>query len=375
MLLDRLQRLGAAAAWDSCGGVKQKSLRKAGIPMEYSNFVHDCAATAEKCRLMKVLQSNKCIHDCKYCANSGACRTKAELDPKELAQSFGSLVKKGFVQGLFLSSAVTGNADSTADKIIESARIVRKEIHFQGYVHLKVLPAMSKDKIFEMAQYADRLSLNIEAPSKEFFSELGSTKDYYRDLEKRLKWIGEARWKGRMKSFTTQFIVGAAGESDLDVLGKMDSLYKETELWRSYFSAFEPVKGTALEGKKQENALREHRLYQSDWLLRVYGFKLKELKLGLSEGGMLPLKADPKVAIAVNSPNKFPVDPNSAEKEELLHVPGIGPKAAERIGKARNCGKRFREFKELRKCGVIVRRAAPFLQLDGERQLKLEEFC
>ncbi|MFH1234969.1 MAG: radical SAM protein [Candidatus Diapherotrites archaeon] len=374
MLLQKLQALGTAASWDSCGGVKQKSFRKAGIPLEYSSFVHDCAATSEKCRLMKVLQSNKCVHDCKYCVNSTSNGQKEELEPKEVAESFSLLQRKGFVEGLFLSSAVTKDADSTAERMIESARILRQKMHFHGYIHLKVLPGMAKESIFEMAKYADRLSLNIEAPSAQHFSELGSTKDYFNDLEKRLKWIDEARHRGARISFTTQFILGAAEENDLDVLSKMDSLYGETSLWRSYFSAFSPVKGTAMEGKKPENESREHRLYQSDWLLRVYGFELKELRLALNENNRLSLHEDPKVAIAVNSPDKFPVDPNSAKREELLRVPGVGPKALEKIEIARGGGKRFREFGDLKECGVILRRAVSFLQLERERQARIGEF-
>ncbi|MEM0360517.1 MAG: radical SAM protein [Candidatus Diapherotrites archaeon] len=375
MLLQKLQVLGIAASWDSCGGVKQKSFRKAGIPLEFSPFIQDCAATSEKCRLMKVLQSNKCIHDCKYCVNSISNGLKKELEPKEIAESFSLLARKGFVEGLFLSSAVTRNADSTAEKMIESARILRQEKRFQGYIHLKVLPGMSKDKIFEMAKYADRLSLNIEAPSAQRFSELGSTKDYFKDLEKRLEWINVARKKGFRISFTTQFILGAAGETDLEVLSKMNSLYEKTFLWRSYFSAFSPVKGTGLENKKGENPLREHRLYQSDWLLRVYGFKLKELKMALNEKGMLSLEKDPKLAIALNSLERFPVNPNNAKKEELLRVPGIGLKTVEKIELAKQNGERFQEFKDLKRYGVVLQKAMPFLQLEKERQARISDFC
>jgi len=324
---------------------------------------------------MKVLQSNKCIHDCGYCVNSGSCTKKMELQPKEIAQTFGSLRRKGIVQGLFLSSAVTKNADETADKMIESAKLVRKNVRPGFYLHLKVLPAMSREKIREMAEYADRLSLNIEAPSKNLFSELGSTKDYFHDLEKRIDWISDARGKYRMRSFTTQFILGAAQETDFDVLKKMNSLYKETDLWRTYFSAFEPVKGIRLEDSKAEKPAREHRLYQSDWLMRVYNFEFKELKLALNEEKKLSLQADPKMTIAVNSPNKFPIDPNNSTRDELLHVPGIGPSTAERISHAVESGKKFRDFKELKQYGLIMKRAESFLQLDGERQARLNEFC
>lgn len=374
MLLKKLQLLGGAAEWDSCGGTKQVAFRKAGIPAAYSKFVHDCSQTSENCRLMKVLQSNKCIHDCRYCINSSCKHKKTELKPSEITKAFGFLVKKGFVSGLFLSSAVTKNADFTAEKMIESARLIREKLHFKGYIHLKVLPSMSRDKLKQMSKFADRLSLNIEAPSKAHFSELGSTKHYHTDLEKRLKWIDGVKGKGKLKSFTTQLIVGAASESDLNVLKKMNELYSSTSLHRTYFSAFEPLKGTPLENQRAEHSIREHRLYQADWLMRVYGFNLSEIKRGLNEQKMFSLSEDPKMKIAVNSPNCFPIEPNDANRKELMKVPGIGPKSTENILGTRK-KKKFKELRELKECGVILKRAAPFLQLEKEKQSRLEEFC
>ena len=374
MLLEKLQKLGAAASWDSCGAVKQKSLRKSKIPAKYNSFVHDCSGTSESCRLFKALQSNSCTHDCRYCINSSCRQRKVSLKPQEVAQTFVSLAGKNYIQGLFLSSGVAGNAERAGEKMIESARLIRREHGFRGYIHLKVLPTMPKHQIEQMAELADRLSLNLEAPSKSRFSELGSTKQYKSDLEKRLKWIDGLGGKSRMKSFTTQFVLGAAGESDAEILGAMDRLYESTSLWRTYFSAFEPVKGTAFENRKREPKIREHRLYQADWLLRVYGFKLKEVKAALNEQGNLSPHRDVKIAAAVNTPEKFPVDVNNAGREELLKVPGIGPVGADRILKAREQG-RIRETWQLKECGVIAMRALPFVQLEKERQLRIEEFA
>ncbi len=375
-ILEKLQLLGNAASWDSCGGVKQKSMKKAGIPASYSGFVYDCANSAEPCRLMKVLQSNSCIHDCKYCINNSSRKGKAGLEPIELAKSFNSLEKAGYVDGLFLSSAVTGEADRTAEKMIKSARILRERFHFKGYMHLKVLPTMSKHLVFEMASLANRLSVNLEATSKEHWQELGSTKNYLRDLQQRLLWLDEAKRKGKLTSFTTQLILGAAEETDLDVLKKMKWLYENTKLHRTYFSAFQPIRGTALEKQQPEKELREYQLYQSDWLLRVYGFKLREVKLGLNEENMFGNAKDVKMAIAANNPNQFPVDVNCASKEDLLRVPGIGPKTAGKILEERqHWNRKFRSFKELRKAGVAVRRAMPFVELEGRRQAKLGSFC
>ena len=372
--LEKLQRLGSAASWDSCGGVKQKSMRKAGIPANYAYFIHDCAATSEQCKLVKVLQSNACIHDCKYCVNSGCGQRKVELEPEELAKSFMHFVRQGMVQGLFLSSAVAGDAERATEKMIESARLLRQKFGFQGYVHLKVLPTTPKEQVFELAKYANRLSLNLEVPSAGFFSELGSTKDYAIDLEKRLRWIDEAKRKVDGISFTTQLILGAAGETDFDVLKKMDSLYRETELHRTYFSAFRPVQGTPLENEKAERPERAYQLYQADWLLRVYGFELKELGLGLNEQGNFGNARDVKFEVAKNSPSLFPVDVNCAGREELLRVPGIGPKGAENILRQRE-QRKFNDFKDLKNACVIVKRAQAFIEVKGQRQAKLKAFC
>ncbi len=374
-LLEKLRLLGNAASWDSCGGVKQKNMRKAKIPAAYSNFIFDCAAGSEPCRLMKVLQSNSCIHDCKYCVNSACKSGKAELAPIELAKSFDSLQKQGYVEGLFLSSAVTGEADKTAEKMIESVRLLRQRFHFKGYVHLKVLPTMSKHLIFEMAGLANRLSVNLETVSKSHWQSLGSTKDYLRDLQLRLLWLDEAKRKGRLTSFTTQLILGATGETDLEVLGKMDWLYENTKLHRTYFSAFQPVKGSAMESVQPEKELREYQLYQADWLLRKYGFKLNEIKLGLNEENRFGNARDIKLAVAAGNPNRFPIDVNMASVQELLRVPGIGPKTAEKILNERERGNIFHSLRELQQTGAIARRAMPFVQIDGARQAKLSAFC
>ncbi len=371
--LEKLQKLGMAASWDSCGGVKQKSLRKAGIPASHADFIHDCSNTNENCKLMKVLQSNSCIHDCKYCVNNSGKQKKLEFEPDELARSFTAFERAGMVQGLFLSSAVCRNVEKSTEKIVETARLLRQKYRFRGYVHLKVLPTTPKDQIFELARYANRLSLNLETTGTGFFEELGSTKDYKNDLEKRLKWIDEAKRKGKLTSFTTQLILGAAGETDLDVLKRMDSLYKDTMLHRIYFSAFKPVKGTALEKRQEEKDHRAYQLYQTDWLMKVYGFNFKEVKLGLNEEERFGNARDIKFEIALNNPNLFPVDVNNASLEELLRVPGIGPKGAEQIVKQRE-KKKFKEFKELKKTGVIVKRAQSFIETDRQRQARISAF-
>lgn len=371
--IEKLQRLGSAASWDSCGGVKQKSLRKAGIPAGYASFVHDCSATSESCRLVKVLQSNECKHDCSYCVNSCGRQKRTELEPGELARSFNAFARAGVVQGLFLSSAVAGNAEKATEKMIESARLLRQDFRFRGYMHLKVLPSTPRWQVSELAGYANRLSLNIEAVDSSRFRGLSSTKDYGNDLLKRLRWIDNEKVRGRLASFTTQLILGAAGETDSEVLETMNRLYHETRLHRTYFSAFQPVAGTRLEKAEAQDPFREYQLYQADWLLRVYGFRLDEVKLGLNDLGNFGNAKDVKFRVAMENRNLFPVDVNCASREELLRVPGIGPKGAERVLNMRE-QKKFREVRELRKAGVVTRRAEPFIEVLGSRQARLASF-
>lgn len=374
MAMEKLKLLGGASKWDSCGsGVKRRE--RSTIPAELQNIVYDCASTGEDCRLMKMLHSNTCVHDCKYCVN-GKSGKKARMEPKETADIMHFLYQNKMAFGLFLSSAVTGEPEKTAEEMIESARILRQEKRFPGYIHLKVLPGMPKDQVNEMAKYANRLSLNVEAPSKQYLHELSSTKDYHNDLLKRMGWMDRVSRQGKLShGFTTQLIVGAAGETDKEVLKCMAKMYGATTLKRTYFSAFQPVEGTALQRGAPENPVREHRLYQADWLLRVYKFKPEEMMLGLEEDGNYNLRQDVKIKIAVNNPNQFPLDPNTASEGELLKVPGIGPQAAKKIIYERDVKrKKFKEVKELKGLGVAGRRAQPFLALGGWRQKRLSEF-
>jgi len=374
MLLEKLKVLGNSASWDSCGGVKQKSLRKSRIPLELENIVYDCSNTSEQCRLMKVLQTNSCIHDCAYCTNCSKGNRKETIEPEKMAQSFMGLEKRGFVEGLFLSSAVNKEADASAEKMIESARILRQRFRFKGYIHLKALPGMSKEKIFEMAGLAQRVSLNIEAAEKSLFSEMSSTKDYYNDLHKRLLWLDEANRKGLLRAgFTTQLVLGALEENDRTILKKMDWLYGNTTLHRTYFSAFQPVKHTRFEKNAPEKKEREHSLYQADWLFRVYGFKRREIESGMNTHGNFIHNHDLKLDIALNNPNAFPIDVNIASKTELLKIPGIGPKTCEKII-ARRREKKIRNFEDLKKTGAILKRASAFVQLEREKQARINAF-
>jgi predicted DNA-binding helix-hairpin-helix protein len=267
---------------------------------------------------------------------------------------------------MFLSSGVGGTPDMVTEKMIETARIVRDEHGFRGYMHLKVLPGTSYEHVKELAQYADRLSVNLEAPNQGRFTELSSTKEYRTDLLRRLGWLKGLNPPG---GITTQFVVGAGGESDLEYLEMTDWLYKKMSLRRVYYSAFDPVRSTTFEGRKKVPLMREHRLYQADWLLRKYGFSFCEVRETLNEDGNLNLKKDPKEVYAENHPELYPVNVENADYEELVRVPGIGPRSAVRIVKWG-----VRTMRQLKEAGVVLKRAAPYLEIDGNRQMRLSYY-
>jgi predicted DNA-binding helix-hairpin-helix protein len=446
MILEKLQKLGLAASYDSCGGGKEKSYREYGIPYEYQNFIYNCTQSSEntftrkvmesanygknnstnsskklyekevvpeetkkelwnkmskvlptserkelnkpnKCLLMKVLQDNTCVHDCKYCVNT-TCKQKVSLEPKELANSFEYLWKKGYTTGLFLSSAVHKSPELSTEKMIASGKLLR-ERGYKGYIHMKVLPETPDYLIKEMALYANRLSINIESTTAQGFEEITTTKNYKEgvlkkigtlDLIKRKVDKEQSKNEGwfcdsediqngtdmRFKSFTTQIIVGANDENDKNILDRMDSLYEETQLYRTYFSAFSPVEGTGLCKRKAEDKTREHRLYETDWLLRVYGFTKKTIESGLNEQGNLPRTQDVKESIAIANKQIFPLDLNSATREELLLVPGFGPKTVEKVLQVRE-EKRIKEFSDLVEIGVRINKSKNYLNIEGKQ--------
>lgn len=279
-----------------------------------------------------------------------------------------SYIKMGVVQGLFLSSAVPGNPDQVTNKMIETVKIIRFRYNFRGYIHLKALPGVSRENIRQLCSLADRVSLNLETPSKHF-PELTSTKVFQSDLMKRISWLKDFE---PSSGITTQFVVGAASESDAEILDMMDELYHKFSLRRIYFSAFEPVSGTPLEKLPAAPARREFRLYQADWLLRVYNFDHKAITSILTDDGFLPMDKDPKLTWAINNPELFPVDINAADFNQLLVVPGIGPQTAKKLLDVRE-KTQFKSFPDLLKAGI--RKAAfPFVSVKGKTQARLSQF-
>ncbi len=301
--------------------------------------------------LLKVLQSNRCINDCKYCPfNDSMDLTRCTLGPTELAGTFMELFRAGRVEGLFLSSGVESSPDKTMETMLDTLKLLRTKHNFRGFIHLKIIPGCSPQAIRQAVYLATRVSINIEAPNADRLKKLSKKKDFDQGIIATIRKINEYRQElNRNCSQTTQFVVGAAGESDLEIINATSRLYTGYEMERVYYSAYQPVAVSAkiLPGtqlplfddipipSKATNAsfIREHRLYQSDFLLRKYGFDRKEIPVG--PDGNLSLDKDPKQIWAENNIHLFPMDINKADYYELLRIPSIGPTLAKRILKSR----------------------------------------
>jgi predicted DNA-binding helix-hairpin-helix protein len=273
---------------------------------------------------------------------------------------------RNYVEGLFLSSGVAGNADAVMGKMLETVRLIREQHKFQGYIHLKVLPGVNRDLVKQASKLADRLSINVEAPNKSRFSELTSTKNYKTDVLRRIMWLKKLNLPA---GFTTQYVVGAAGESDKELINMSAWLYEKAELRRAYYSAFIPVKKTPLEKGKPTPLVRENMLYRVDWLMRKYDYAKKEVFHTLNENGNLSLKKDPKTVIAEKTLGI--VDLSNASYDRILRIPGIGVRNAKRIVSLRRSGISINSLKELKAMGSAYKRALPFVKIGGEAQSRL----
>ncbi len=326
--------------------------------------------------IVKTLMTSACEKDCYYCATRRGRNSlrRETFKPEELAAGFNIIHQRGFAEGLFLSSGVIGGGTRTMEKTIAAVDIIRRKYEFRGYVHLKLMPGAERAAVERALQLADRVSVNLEAPNTERLRKLSGTKAFTQEL---LAPLRAARDLMRQQpqfartSMVTQFVVGPAGESDREIISTTTQLYRELQLARIYFNAFHPIHDTPLENHAPTNPLRELRLYQTDFLLRQYGFTFEELMFDAN--GLLPLDTDPKTAYARAHPEKFPLDVQKAERAELLRVPGLGPKSVQRILDLRH-RHTFTTIQELKKLGADAERAAQFILLNGKqpaRQLAL----
>lgn len=330
--------------------------------------------------LLKTLLTSACERDCFYCPFRARRNfRRATFKPDEMANVFAQMHRAGIAEGLFLSSGVAGGGVRTQDRLIDTAAILRERLKYRGYLHLKMMPGTERDQVLRTMQLADRVSINLEAPNTERLRRLAPGKIFLEELLQPLKWAHELRQTvaperfglRRWPSLVTQFVVGGAGEDDVEILSTTHALTRQLKLGRVYFSAFSPVPDTPLENHLPEDPLREHRLYQASFLMRDYGFELEDMPF--AQSGRLPLDRDPKQAWAEVNLAEARVEIQRAELAELLRVPGIGPKGAAAIVTARRQA-RLRDITDLRRLGVLADRAAPYILIGGRapaRQLSL----
>jgi len=376
---DKLTILADAAKYDvacTSSGSDRAGAKGSLGSCSAPGICHSFSADGRCVSLLKVLFSNACSYDCKYCQSRRSNDfVRAAFTPRELAELTIAFYRRNYIEGLFLSSAVCRSPDWTCERMIETLRLLREEYRFRGYIHVKAIPGASGELIERLGLLADRMSVNIELPSEEGLSRLAPDKTREAILrpmalirnaaaqsqEELVKYRHARPFAPAGQS--TQMIVGATADSDLQILRLTQALYRKYQLKRVFFSAYIPLVSDsllpALEVKPP--LLREHRLYQADWLLRYYGFAAEEL-LDEQNPSFNPL-LDPKCNWALNHLEEFPVEVNTAPLERLLRVPGIGVRSAQRISAARRA--RSLDFDGLRRIGVVLKRAQYFITCRG----------
>lgn len=380
-LMEKLTILSDAAKYDAActsSGVDRVP-EKSGIGSSSAcGICHSFAADGRCISLLKVLLSNACVYNCQYCVNRITNDTpRATFEPRELADLTIQFYRRNYIEGLFLSSGILKNPDYTCERMTEVLRILREEYRFYGYIHVKAIPGADPALIQRLGLLADRMSVNIELPSEASLTTLAPNKSKSAILAPmgqiqsgiRENAADLVKYRHAPKfapaGQSTQMIVGASPESDFQILHLTEALYRKYSLKRVFFSAYMPVVESSLLPSLDTKPplLREHRLYQADWLLRFYGFEAREL-LDDVHPNFNPF-LDPKCNWAVNHPEFFPVEVNRAPYEALLRVPGIGVRSAKRIISARRTGSL--DEAALKKIGVVLKRAQYFILCNGKR--------
>lgn len=380
-LLEKLSILTDAAKYDaSCTSSGVSRGFQAGKIGNTSSSVAGCchsfSADGRCISLLKVLMTNCCVYDCKYCVNRRSNDTRrTAFTPRELAELTIQFYRRNYIEGLFLSSGVLRDPDYTTQRMIEALRLLRQEYGFNGYIHAKAIPGASPELVRQLGFLADRLSVNIELPSQKGLAALAPDKTKASILSpmRLIREQGQQNKEELVKyrhapafapaGQSTQLIVGATDDSDRHILHLTESLYSRYRLKRVFYSAYVPVVENPLLPALHTKPplLREHRLYQADWLLRFYGFRAEEL-LDASHPNFDPM-LDPKYYWAITHPEQFPVEIMSADLDRLLRVPGIGPTGARRILSARRTG--LLRFEDLHKMGIVLKRAQFFILCGG----------
>ncbi len=379
--MDMYEKLGIltdAAKYDvacTSSGVSRGAGGSIGTAAK-AGICHSWAADGRCISLLKVLFTNQCRYDCAYCINRKSNDIpRAAFTPRELADLTIEFYRRNYIEGLFISSGVLKNADYTMEQMIKCIRILREEYGFNGYIHAKVIPGASREMVEAIGLLADRISVNIELPSEASLQKLAPQKTKQRVLQpmktitvrKEIAKYEIARYRHAPRfapaGQSTQMIIGASDETDFHILRLSQALYDRYRLKRVFFSAYIPLnEDSRLPGRDvKPPLLREHRLYQADWLLRFYGFRAEEI-LSEKDSMFNPL-LDPKCNWALNNMHLFPVEVNTAPYEMLLRVPGIGVTSARRIVAARKMA--WLDFDRLKKTGVVLKRAQYFITCKG----------
>ncbi len=377
--LTKLSQMGDVTLHEPAGDSPQSERKRRSRRQEFN--LSDCIAHLSTPRgpkpVMKSMMTTACERNCHYCVfRAGRAKTKrVTFQPDEMASAFETLESSKKVDGLFLSSGIIKGSVTTQDKLIDTADIIRNKQRYPGYIHLKIMPGIEYDQLYRSMQLADRVSVNLEAPTSERLAALAPKKIFIEELLQMLQWADQIRrdhQNEKLASSVTQFVVGAVGDTDLELLSMSDKLYSQAQLARVYYSAFGPVPGTPFENLPATEAIREFRLYQSSFLLRDYRWDVEELPfLG---SGNLRTDVDPKQAWADEHLLHQPIEVMTAEREQLLRIPGVGPVGADAIIRSRRRGA-LTELIHLRRIGIRTpHRLAKYVLLDGKqpaRQLKL----
>ncbi|PCG10075.1 putative DNA modification/repair radical SAM protein [Sphingomonas ginsenosidimutans] len=387
----KLEILADAAKYDascaSSGTAKRTSKDGKGLgSTEGMGICHAYAPDGRCISLLKILLTNSCIFDCHYCINRKSSNVRrARFSAQEVVNLTLSFYRRNYIEGLFLSSGIIRSPDYTMEQIVEVARSLREDHQFRGYIHLKTIPDADPELVRLAGLHADRVSINVELPTAGGLKRLAPEKDgeriegAMRDMKRAIIDTGDARQRYRSAprfapaGQSTQMIVGADAATDGDIVARASTLYDRFGLRRVYYSAFSPIPDASTVLPLQRPPLmREHRLYQSDWLMRFYGFQPQEVVAATdATTGMLPLDIDPKLAWALKFRDRFPVDVNRAPRELLWRIPGLGTKAVARILSAR----RWRRLRldDIARLTVSVAKVRPFIVTDDWRPVLLAD--
>ena len=368
--MTKLAALGEATRFEPAGDQpeRERAAGARGRPHSLADCITQVSTPTGHKPILKGMMTTACERNCYYCPfRAGRTRTpRVNFTPDEMARGFETLERAGRVDGIFLSSGILRGSVTTQDKLLDTAEIIRGRLAYQGYVHLKIMPGIERDQLFRAMQLADRVSVNLEAPTQARLDVLAPKKDWAGELLRTLEWataIRHAHPTLKLASTVTQFVVGAAGETDAELLHLGERLYRGLGLKRTYYQAFHPVAQTPFEELLPTDPRREFRLYQASFLLRDYGWTAAELPF--DAGGNLALDVDPKRAMGDHILREAPVELMTADRATLLRVPGIGPAGADAILRARR-ERRLTDLAQLRGLGVRApERVAPYVLLSG----------